>query len=87
MKWMTRTRLALTAAGLSAALAGPAAADEAAAKLAASHLEAGTLAAGETALAAFLAKDPANDEARLGLGTIRFVRARSAATIGSTAGM
>jgi hypothetical protein len=75
MNWMTRTRLALTAAGLLLACAWPAAADEAAAKLAASHLEAGTLAAGDAALSAVLDKDPGNDEARLGLGTIRFIRA------------
>src|SRR5262249_57065337 len=57
------------------ALSMPAAADEAAAKLAAAHLEAGTLSAGESELSALLDKDPANDEARMGLGTIRFVRA------------
>jgi hypothetical protein len=75
MNWMTRTRLALTAAALLLAGTWPAAADEAAAKLAASHLEAGTLSAGEAELSALLDKDPGNDEARLGLGTIRFIRA------------
>jgi hypothetical protein len=62
---------------LAAALAGtglPAAADEAANRLAVEHLYAGTLAAGDTALAAILAADPNNDDARIGLGTIRFVR-------------
>src|SRR5258708_4661381 len=75
MKWMTRTRLALAAAGVALAMVSPATADEAAAKLAATHLEAGTLSAGETELSALIDKDPANDEARLGLGTLRFVRA------------
>ena len=63
---------------LAAALAGldrlPAAADEAANKIAVDHLYAGTLAAGDTELAAILAADPKNDDARIGLGTIRFVR-------------
>src|ERR1700681_4610763 len=75
MTLMTRTRLALVAAGVLLVAAWPAAADEAAAKLAASHLEAGTLLAGDAELSAILDKDPGNDEARLGLGTIRFVRA------------
>jgi hypothetical protein len=63
---------------LAAALAGaslPALADEAANKIAVDHLYAGTLAAGDTELAAILAADPKNDDARIGLGTIRFVRA------------
>lgn len=63
---------------LAAALAGaslPALADEAANKIAVEHLYAGTLAAGDTELAAILAADPKNDDARIGLGTIRFVRA------------
>jgi hypothetical protein len=76
MTMMTRTRVAVAIAGLLlAAAVWPALADEAAAKVAAGHLEAGTLAAGDTELSAILDKDPANDEARLGLGTIRFVRA------------
>ena len=75
MRSMNGARLALWRPRAFAASRRPAAADEAAAKLAASHLEAGSLAAGETELAAILAKDPMNDEARLGLGTIRFVRA------------
>jgi hypothetical protein len=61
-----------------AALAGaslPALADEAANKIAVEHLYAGTLAGGDTELAAILAADPKNDDARIGLGTIRFVRA------------
>src|ERR1700736_4143057 len=74
MHWMTRTWLALTAAGLMLVAAWPAMADEAAAKLAASYLEAGTLSAGDAALSAALDTDPGNDEARLGLGTIRFIR-------------
>jgi hypothetical protein len=75
MTLMTRTRLALTAAGLLLVAAWPAAADESAANLAAGHLEAGTLLAGDAELSALLDKDPGNDEARLGLGAIRFVRA------------
>jgi len=62
---------------LAASLAGlslPASADEAANKIAVDHLYAGTLAAGDTELAAILAADPKNDDARIGLGTIRFVR-------------
>lgn len=39
------------------------------------HLEAGTLAEGEAALAAMLADDPANADAQLGLGVIRFMQA------------
>jgi len=62
--------LATAFAGLSL----PAAADEAANRIAVEHLYAGTLAAGDTELAAILAADPANDDARIGLGTIRFVR-------------
>ena len=53
----------------------PAAADEAARTLAAGHLEAGTLAEGDAALTAILAADAANDDARYGLGVIRFVDA------------
>ena len=75
MKWMTRTRLALAAACVALAMVSAATADEAAAKLAATHLEAGTLSAGEAELSALIDKDAANDDARLGLGTIRFVRA------------
>ena len=52
----------------------PAAADEAANRIAVDHLYAGTLAAGDAELAAILAADPGNDDARIGLGTIRFVR-------------
>ncbi len=62
---------------LAAALAGtglPAVADEAANRLAVEHLYAGTLAAGDAELAAMLAADSENDDARIGLGTIRFVR-------------
>src|SRR5579863_1154940 len=38
-------------------------------------LEEGQIAAGETAMAARLAADPGNNEARFGLGVIRFARA------------
>jgi hypothetical protein len=48
---------------------------DAAQALTVSHLEAGTLAEGETALAALVADDPANADARLGLGVIRFFQA------------
>jgi hypothetical protein len=72
---LTRTRLAFAAVLAVLAAVRPAAADEAAAKLAASHLEAGSLAAGDKELAALLERDPANDDARMGLGAIRFVRA------------
>ena len=64
-----RWRSALMAGG-----ALPASADEAANKIAVEHLYAGTLAAGDAELAAILAADPKNDDARIGLGTIRFVR-------------
>lgn len=57
-----------------AATPGPDSATEAQA-LTVAYLEAGTLAAGEAALSALLADDPANVDARLGLGVIRFVQA------------
>ena len=50
-------------------------ADEAANQAAVAHLYAGTLAAGDAELSAMLAADPQNDDARIGLGTIRFVAA------------
>lgn len=50
-------------------------ADETANQLAVTHLEAGTLAEGDVELAAILDADPSNDDARMGLGTIRFVKA------------
>ncbi len=53
----------------------PASANQAANKIAVDSLYAGTLAAGDSELAAILAADPGNDDARIGLGTIRFVRA------------
>ena len=62
------------AIALAATIALPASADEAANKIAVDHLYAGTLAAGDAELAAILAADPKNDDARIGLGTIRFVR-------------
>jgi hypothetical protein len=63
------------AAALAPATALPAGANEAARALAVSHLEAGTLDEGEAALAGMLEEDPANEEARFGLGVIRFLRA------------
>lgn len=75
---MARTRLvrrALVGIALSTLAALPAAADEAARALAAEHLAAGTLAEGDAALAAILAADATNDDARFGLGVIRFVDA------------
>ena len=72
--WKTPARL-VAAGALAAALALPAVADEAARGLAVTHLEAGTLSAGDVALAAMIARDPANDDARLGLGVIRFMTA------------
>ena len=65
----------IVAGALFCALAVPAAADEAARSLAAAHLEAGTLAEGDAALAAMIEKDPANDDARVGLGVVRFMSA------------
>lgn len=70
-----RLRMSLALAAALACASIPAHADEAANKIAVEHLYAGTLAAGDTELAAILAADPANDDARIGLGTIRFVRA------------
>jgi len=70
-----RLRRTLLIAGLVAGFGLPAAADEAANRLAVEHLYAGTLAAGDEALSAILAADPGNDDARIGLGTIRFVGA------------
>jgi hypothetical protein len=72
---MISLRIAVLGAGLALFGLSAATADEAARTLAASHLEAGTLAAGDAALAAVIAADPKNDDARLGLGVIRFVRA------------
>lgn len=72
-----RFRHALMMSGLAAAIlaaTAPARADEAANRIAVEHLYAGTLAAGDAELAAILAADPKNDDARIGLGTIRFVR-------------
>jgi hypothetical protein len=51
----------------------PALADEAAQAVAVRHMEAGTFAAGEGELAALVERDPANNDARLGLGAIRFL--------------
>ena len=76
-------RKTLLLAGLAAGIALPAAADEAANRLAVEHLYAGTLAAGDEQLAAILESDSGNDDARIGLGTIRFVRAIAVAPIRS----
>ena len=65
----------LTLAGLVAGISLPAVADEAANKIAVESLYAGTLEFGDDQLSAILASDPQNDDARIGLGTIRFVRA------------
>jgi hypothetical protein len=78
MCWLIAGRLARMAPAILLTFAAtglPARADEAANNAAVAHLEAGTLAAGDTELAAMLAADPSNDDARMGLGTIRFVRA------------
>jgi hypothetical protein len=53
----------------------PAHADDAARQATADNFAAGTLKAGDAALAAMAQKDPANQDARLGLGMIRFVAA------------
>lgn len=73
MARFTFTTLAAAAALLG--LTAPALADEAARTLAAEHLSAGTLAEGDAALSAILAADATNDDARFGLGVIRFVDA------------
>ncbi len=66
-----------TALGLAGVLATamPAAADQLAVDTAIVHLEDGTLAAGDAALAAMVESDPGNDDARFGLGAIRFLTA------------
>lgn len=56
-------------------LSHPAAADEAARTLAASTLATGNLAQGADGLAAMIAADPANDDAKLGLGMVQFMQA------------
>jgi hypothetical protein len=63
------------ACALSLAAAVPAAADEAAVTLTQGHLAAGTLAPAEVDLQAMIAADGANQEARFGLGMVRFVAA------------
>ena len=65
----------IVAALVAMGMARPAFADEAAQKATASFLEAGKLADGDAALQAMIDKDPANGDARFGLGVIRFVRA------------
>ncbi len=69
------TALAASAVALLGLAAAPALADDAARTLAAHHLAAGTLADGDAALSTLLAADPTNDDARFGLGVIRFVDA------------
>jgi hypothetical protein len=71
-KWRWPALVALALVVAPASLAG---ADEAATKIAISNLEAGSLAAGDAALAAMVDRDGSNDDARFGLGMIRFVRA------------
>ncbi|MFO1184546.1 MAG: hypothetical protein U1E56_07150 [Bauldia sp.] len=61
--------------GLAFAAGAPAAATETSAALARSHLEAGTLAAAERELGAVIARDAADQEARFGLGAVRFLTA------------
>ena len=63
----------LVLATVSAAIQ-PAYADEATQEATVSHLYAGTLAAGEADLAALVAADATNDDARVGLGVIQFVQ-------------
>jgi hypothetical protein len=65
----------LTGLALLIGVVVPAAADDAAQRLAVQHMEAGTLAAGEAELAALVARDPANNDARFGLGGIQFLMA------------
>jgi len=80
-----RRIVAVTAAFFTATAwlaAVPARADEAANQAAVNHLYAGTLAAGDAELAAMLGADPNNDDARIGLGTIRFVEAIEALSQG-----
>lgn len=69
------TRLVACCAGALFFAAMPASADEAANAVAVSHIEAGTYAAGETELSAILEREPDNADARVGLGTIRFLKA------------
>jgi hypothetical protein len=74
---MAKGRISLLGAvfALPLVTALPALADEAAQELAARHLAAGTLTDGDAALTAILAVDATNDDARFGLGVIRFVDA------------
>ncbi|MEX0627865.1 MAG: hypothetical protein WEB63_12320 [Cucumibacter sp.] len=74
---MSRIRAFIGAAALAlASLVGvaPAFADVAAKIATIRHLQAGTLDAGEAELAAMLATDPANPDARLGLGLVQAVK-------------
>lgn len=75
--WMSTVRRGAAAAVFACGLGagGWAAADQAAADLTRRYAEAGDLTGGDAALAAIIASDPANQEARLGLGLIRFLRA------------
>lgn len=67
-------RLAVAAVAL-AALSLPASADEAAQATARKHLEAGSFAAGDAELSAIIAANPSNNDARMGLGAVRFLAA------------
>jgi hypothetical protein len=58
-----------------AALSLPALADEAAQATARRNIEAGSFAAGDAELSATVAADPSNNDARMGLGAIRFLAA------------
>jgi hypothetical protein len=68
-------RLGLAIVASLAIVGTPARANEASADLTRQHLYAGTLAAGETELAARVAADSTDREARYGLGFVRFARA------------
>ena len=68
-------RLVLAAAGCLWLACAGARANEASAELTRKHLYFGTLAAGQAELAAQVAADPGDREARFGLGMLRFARA------------
>ncbi len=68
-------RLLVVAGAAATVLSLPAAADEAARETAVRHMEAGSFAAGDTELSAIIAADPSNNDARMGLGAIRFLAA------------
>ena len=77
-KYIAACRSLARAGALALALTGaaaPAVANEASATAARTFLEAGELADGATALAAIVTQNPADQEARFGLGMIRFLQA------------